>query len=101
MLKPSDTYMGRIIDIGEDGLAFECLGAEDRPSRPNELEIVVTESAFRLNHIPCEIIYDLTIYENPVTSSSKRRFGVQFGKLTDYQRDQIECFIKNHTTTGR
>ncbi|UCD86737.1 MAG: PilZ domain-containing protein [Desulfobacterales bacterium] len=98
MLTPPDTCMGRIIDIGADGLAFEYVDGEDTPSRPNELEIIVTDSAFRLNHIPCEIIYDLTIYENPVASSNKKRFGVQFGKLTDYQRDQIQYFIRNHTT---
>jgi len=96
-LSPSDTCVGQIIDIGMDGLAFEYVDGEEPPSRPNELEIFVTGSNFHLKGLPCQSIYDLTIYKNPLSAWSKQRCGVQFGKLTPHQKAQLAYFIEHHT----
>jgi len=98
ILRPSDTCVGRIIDIGLDGLAFEYIDGEKPPGRPDELEIFVTDSVFRLKNLPCQSIYDLTIYESPLSSLNKKRCGVQFGKLTSHQKAQLAYFIEHHTT---
>jgi len=97
MLSPSDTCMGQIIDIGMDGLAFECVSSQEPLSRPNKLEIFVTGSAFFLKGLPCQIIYDLTTYQSALSSLTKKRYGVEFGSLTSDQRLQINNFIENHT----
>ncbi len=97
-LKPSDTHMGRVIDINMYGLAFEYVNGEDSPVHPNELEIFVSDSAFRLNKVPCQIIYELTVYESPLSSGNKKRCGVEFGELTPKQTSQLSDFIEHHTT---
>jgi len=97
ILSPSDTCMGQIIDIGMDGLAFECIGSEEPSSRPNKLEIFVTNSAFCLKELPCQIVYDLTTYQSPLSPLNKKRYGVQFGKLTPHQKAQLADFIEHHT----
>ncbi len=96
-LRPSDTCVGQIIDIGMDGLAFECLGSEEPLSRPNKLEIFVTDSAFCLKELPCQIIYDLTTYQSDLSSLDKKRYGVEFGELTPKQTSQLADFIEHHT----
>jgi hypothetical protein len=88
--------MGRIIDISMGGLAFECFCDEESANRPKELEIFVTDSSFRLN-IPCQLVYDLPTYESPLTSCKKKRCGVQFGELTEYQTSLLARFIERHT----
>jgi hypothetical protein len=88
--------MGRIIDIGMGGLAFECFGEEESANHPKELEIFVTDSAFRLN-MPCQLVYELPTHESPLTSCQKKRCGVQFGKLTEYQTSLLSRFIERHT----
>jgi len=90
--------VGQIIDIGMDGLAFECLGSEEPLSRPNKLEIFVTDSAFCLKELPCQIIYNLPTHQSPLSSLNKKRYGVQFGKLTPHQTSQLAHFIEHHTT---
>ncbi len=97
ILKPSDTAVGRIIDISMDGLTFEYLLGKGRPNEPTELEIVVTDGTFHFNHIPCKAIWDLTTYESPHTSTRGKRCGVQFGDLTDGEQAQLEHFIEKHT----
>ena len=97
ILSPPDTCKGQITDIGMDGLAFECVGSEEPSSRPNKLEIFVTNTAFCLKELPCQIIYDLTIYQSPFSSLNKKRYGVQFGKLTPKQTSQLAHFIEHHT----
>ena len=96
ILSPSDTCMGRITDIGMDGLAFKCVGSEKPSSRPNKLEIFVTDTAFCLKELPCQIVYDLTI-QSPFSSLNKKRYGVHFGKLTPHQKAQLAYFIEHHT----
>ncbi|UCG81250.1 MAG: PilZ domain-containing protein [Desulfobacterales bacterium] len=96
MLRPSHSHMGRIVDISMSGLAFECFGEEEPATRPKELEIFVTDSSFRLN-MPCQLVYGLPTYESPLTSYKKKRCGVQFGDLTEYQTSLLADFIEHHT----
>ncbi len=100
-LRPSVTYVGRIIDIGLDGLAFEYVDGEEPSGRPNELEIFVTDSDLHLKGLPCQKIYNLTIYESPFSALSRQRCGVQFGKLTLHQKAQLAYFIEHHAIGGK
>lgn len=96
MLRPSRTHIGRIIDIGMGGLSFECFGKEESANHPKELEIFVADSTFRVN-MPCQLVYELPIHESPLTFFKKRRCGVQFGELTEYQTSLLSRFIERHT----
>jgi hypothetical protein len=97
MLKPSNTHMGRLVDINMSGLALEYIDIDEPVIKPVELEIFVANSPFRMN-LSCETIYDLTIYESPLSSWNKKRCGVEFGELTPDQTSQLEYFIDHHTT---
>jgi hypothetical protein len=98
ILSPSDAGVGRLIDISMDGLSFDYVTTQEPTGEPTELQIFVTDSAFRLYKIPCKTITDLKTFEIPQTHSHKRRSGVQFGKLTETQKSQIEYFIQKYTT---
>jgi hypothetical protein len=88
--------MGRIIDISLAGLAFDSFGDEESENRAKELEIFVTNSKFSLN-IPCELVYEMPTYESPLTACKKKRCGVKFGKLTEYQTSLLSSFIQRYT----
>jgi hypothetical protein len=98
ILSPSDAGVGRLIDISLDGLSFDYVTTQEPSGEPNELEIFVTDSAFRLYRIPCRTITDLKTFEIPQTRSHRRRSGVQFTDLTPTQKSQIQYFIQKYTT---
>jgi len=79
------------------GLAFDYVVGEKLPKPPTELEIFVKGSTFRLNNIPCKAIWVKASRQSPVTSINKRRCGVRFGELTDYQKLKLKEFIETHT----
>ena len=97
ILKPSDTGVGRLIDISIEGLTLDYITSRKPEIQPTKLEIFVNNSPFRLYEIPCKTITDFATFEAHDGSLSKRRRGIQFGKLTSTQRAQLEYFIQNHT----
>jgi len=98
ILSPSDAGVGRLIDISVDGLSFDYVMTQEPSGEPTELEIFVTDSAFRLYKIPCKTISDFKTFEIPQTLTHRRRSGVQFGELTEAQKSQIEYFMQKYTT---
>ena len=97
ILRPSDTGVGRLIDISTDGLTLEYITTREPKVQPTILEIFVADSPFRLYEIPCRTITDLVTGETDDGSVSKRRRGIKFGKLTPSQLAQLEYFISHHT----
>jgi hypothetical protein len=98
ILKPSDTGVGRLIDISMDGLTLDYITTQKPEIQPTKLEIFVNNTPFRLYEIPCKTISDFATFEAQDGSLSKRRRGIQFGRLTPTQRAQLEYFIQNYTT---
>jgi len=97
ILRPSDTGVGRLIDISTDGLTLEYISTQEPKIQPTRLEIFVADSPFRLYEVPCETITDLVTNETDEGSLSKRRRGIKFGKLSPSQSAQLEYFILHHT----
>jgi hypothetical protein len=93
-----DAEMGRLIDISMGGLTFDWVTSEVLPIEVTKLDICRTGSLFILYNLPCQSIWELSIYEKHPTSLHRKRCGVQFGELTPEQRFQLEHFIQNHTT---
>ena len=96
-IKPSDTHVGRLVDISMGGLAFDYVIGEKLPRPPTELEIFVKGGAFRLSNIPCKAIWVKASGQSRVTSVNRRRCGVRFGELTDHQEVKLKEFIETHT----
>ena len=95
-LRPSDNGMGRLIDISVAGLTVDYITMQPPSVKATELDIFLTDSAFRLLEIPIRSVWSLNTYDIPSTPLHKRRIGVEFGDLTYHQKLQIEHFIKNH-----
>jgi hypothetical protein len=101
IFKPSDAGMGRLIDISMGGLTFDYVTSQAPPTvEAAKLDIILTDSVFSLYDIPCQSIWELTIYEKSPTSKYRKRCGVKFGELTSEQRRLLEYFIEKHTTAG-
>ena len=98
ILRPADIGVGRLVDISMDGLTLDYVTSREPSIQPTQLEIFVTDDPFRLFQVPCKTISDFVTYETYNKSMSKRRRGIQFGKLTESQTAQLEYFIQNHTT---
>ena len=97
VLRPLNSGVGRLIDIGMGGLTFDYVYTQPTSVKATELDVFMTNSLFRLREIPCQSVWDLTTYDIPTTPLHRRRCGVEFGDLTPNQRLQIEHFIKKHT----
>ncbi len=96
-LKPSDTGAGRLTHISMGGLRFEYITGQTASGQATELDIFTTNSDFRFYKVPCQTIWQRTTYESPLTSTTKRQCGVQFGELSPDQIYQLEYFIQNYT----
>jgi hypothetical protein len=96
-IKPSETHVGRLVDVSVGGLAFDYVIGQELPRPPTELEIFVKGGTFRLSSIPCKAIWVKTSGQARVTSINKRRCGVRFGELTDHQKVKLKEFIETQT----
>jgi hypothetical protein len=84
--------VGRIVDISVDGLAFTYDGKETWPRQLTELDLLIDRKTF-LNRMPVRVVSDFIISEEPRYRLITRQCGVQFGRLTPGQLQQLENFI--------
>ena len=97
IIRPSDTGVGRLKDISMGGLRFEYMSWHATPIEAANLDIGVTGTTFGLYNVPCQTIWEETIYKEPEASLYWKRCGVEFGELTQAQIFQLEHFIQNYT----
>ena len=97
-LGPHYKKVGRIIDIGMDGLRFRYLASEELSDKSFEVDMFLSNTDFYLERVPCEMISEAKIPRSPFGSLSIRKCSVQFGELTPNQMSQLEYFIQNHAT---
>ncbi|SPD72734.1 Polysaccharide biosynthesis protein CapD [uncultured Desulfobacterium sp.] len=92
----------KIRDIGRGGLSFYYEGTDDMTKGYAGLAISMADSGFSLEEIPCRIVshYRASATCSPDTNKP-HRFSVQFGELTQHQKDQLEYFIENYTASEK
>jgi hypothetical protein len=102
-LQNGHTRVGNISNISKSGSSFEYI--IDRDSEEHDdymLDIYVFEDQFRLDNVPCNIVYDSSanqyIESSYVSFLITNRCGVQFGELSDDQLKQLTYFLENYTT---
>jgi len=95
---PLSPVMGEIIDVGGGGLSFCYTTNEKDPSRPSELDILLTDGSFSLNHLSFKLISEVPLEDEGSVGTATRRCGVQFQDLTDHQRSHLMYFIQAYTT---
>ncbi len=100
VLVAPDRHMRRlwqVLDIGKGGLAFRYVSNEGELKTSSSLDIVTGDTRFLLEQIPFRSVSDGEISDEPVSSRTVRRRGVQFGSLNDTQVRQLEYLIRSHT----
>jgi len=96
-LGPYFGKVGPIIDVSKGGLGFRYVGSAE--SNGSYLDMFLADKDFFLREVRFKPIWDSQIVNEKLSSSVTMRLqGVQFKKLTHYQRSQLEYFIQNHTT---
>ncbi len=87
----------QILDISKGGLAFQYVANEERLYDSPDLDIAYSRASFYLEKMPFKVISDLELENDIRWSSLKlRRFGVQFGELTENQESLLEDFIQKY-----
>jgi hypothetical protein len=89
--------VGRLIDIGMDGLTFEYVSIKQPSKMESELVIAMTNNAFSLRNVPCKILSDFKVEDVSSNLLSIRQCRVQFRDLTQHQISKLGDFIHNHT----
>ena len=94
--------VGKINDISIKGLGFSFLNEitqVDSADHHTQVDIFNSKNGFHLSNVPCRIVYEIPD-TTPDESFLVRmiRCGLHFGELTGSQLEQLELFIKNHTT---
>lgn len=97
-LKARGRKLWQILDISRGGLAFRYVTTAEELEESPKLDILTSDTRFSVEEIPIRNISDSEIVKEYSSSNlGLRRRSVQFGKLTDDQRSQLEYFIHNHT----
>ena len=97
VLRARGSKLGRVIDISKGGLAFRYVSVGDRLKGPLELDLLSHQYDYRIDKIPIKIITDLELANKKAfKSTSLKRVGVQFGKLTREQKSKLEHYIRDH-----
>ena len=94
---PEFNKVGPLIDLSMTGLAFHYVGTQETP-KGSYVDIFMTDGEFYIGNLPIKPMMDCQIVDkDPSASSTLRRCGVEFGKLTDQQKAGLERFIQEHT----
>ena len=94
--------VGKVHDISIKGLAFSYMDKAEEllsDSDSTNVDIFTSENGFHLANVPCKVVYDTeTSLFTSIDTIRTNRCGLQFGELPGSQAEQLEYFLKNHTT---
>jgi hypothetical protein len=98
-LRISPIKVGKIVDISRGGLAFRYLDVGDRLREAFELDMYSRHNEFRMEKVSVKTVWDRQTPGQLAFSTRTRLRGVQFGKLTQNQFSELECFLLLNTVT--
>jgi hypothetical protein len=93
---PKKRKKWQLLDIGMGGLSFRYIGYIWTLEEISALEIVTKDKSFSLSHIPIKKVFDSEMAVDPCFEYSLMRRGVQFGRLTRYQKYELTRFINSY-----
>jgi len=96
VLGPDAVKLCHLIDISKGGLSFRYfVDTNGMEETVFELDILGGED-FYLERVPIRVVSDILLEDDsPFSSIAMRRRGVQFGTLTQRQKEQVEYFISD------
>jgi hypothetical protein len=90
--------VGQIIDISRGGLSFNYVPTPELQDESLELDIFLAGGSSYLYKVPFKAVSDSeTDSDDPFPSLTMRRYGLQFGELTDSQTSRLKYFLENYT----
>jgi len=93
--------VGIITEISQEGLVFRYIHEDSKDKKfANELlKVSIHKNGFSLLNVPCRIIKDNDVLPEYYLSSAKmQKCYIQFEKLTEDQKSQLDYFISHFTT---
>ena len=103
-VRPGFVELGRLLDIGEEGLSFQYLGKsggiggqkEDKLSF--EVDIFLSDKKYYLPRVPCVLIYDRKSEEGATFpfGLENRHCVLRFRRLKKGQIDQLGLYLKEY-----
>ena len=97
-VRKKSNQLGQIQDISFGGLAFTYLANEGAINGARSLDIFVTKHRLYIKDIPFQLVRDNRVEkESPFSTVPVRQQGVQFGKLSSEQREQLLHLMQYHT----
>ena len=96
VLRPDFTQLGPILDISRGGLAFSYHLTGKHTNGSFELDIFLIGQGVLVERVPFRIVSDRKVVSKSQHNGlPRRRCGVQFGKLTQSQSQQMEQFMQH------
>ena len=93
---PSFDKVGRLREMGMEGLAFRYFGNGDAP-KGSYVDVFMTEGDFYLGKVPIKIISDVDVVEKASPDAKTlRQCYVKFEKLTPQQKEKLQEFIDKY-----
>lgn len=94
------TRLGEILEVSMNGLSFRYMvDSEELVNQSRELDILFGDDDFYLDRLPFSTVSDrLSNNGLPFSTMIMRRRGVQFGEISETQKEQLEYFIENNTS---
>jgi hypothetical protein len=94
---PTFDKVGRLRDVGMDGLAFRYFG-NGEALKGSYVDVFMTDGDFYLGKVPIKIMSDVDVVEKTSPDSKTlRQCDVKFEKLTPQQKAKLEEFIDKYT----
>lgn len=90
------TRIGQILDMSKGGIALKYLSNRDgyKKGRSILIELFnVSNPVLSTGKIPCRVVYDIPLTDNPADSMNIRRCGMEFGTLSNLQSCHVDHFI--------
>jgi len=90
----NDFFMlGEIVDISEGGLGICYIDIEERYTDSLQVSIYGLDGEAFLSRIPCRIVFDKEVPDDPLAILSVRRCGIQFEGISEDNLDKLKQFI--------
>jgi len=94
-----DNVPGTIVDISKNGMTINYVVFEKEPAENLRLDIFLSSDDFYLHDIPARLvnIIEKNSADTAYGSIHVKRYGLQFGELTEQQESNIKYFILHNT----
>ena len=94
-----DNIPGTIVDISKKGLAINYTVFGKEPVENLRLDIFLSSDDFYLQDVPAKLVssLDKSVSKSSFGSIRVKRYGLQFGEMTEEQESSLKYFIIHNT----